>query len=124
MNTDRRFIMKAQNKTMKTIITSNSMPLRRALYTLLLGIAALWAMLKKAQALLAYVGQLARSAIEFYPAAVSRLFTLNRKLAKSAMSVESGMIPMLLDRMASLLCLLSAGALLGCATRSVSAAFL
>jgi hypothetical protein len=42
--------------TMKTIITSNSRPLRRALCTLFLGIAALWAMLRNAQAQLLYVG--------------------------------------------------------------------
>jgi hypothetical protein len=42
---------------MKTIITSNSRPLRRALfYTLLLGIAALWAMPRSARAQL-YVSQ-------------------------------------------------------------------
>jgi hypothetical protein len=108
--------MKAQNKTMKTIITSNSRPLRRALCTLLLGIAALWAMLRNAQAQLLYVGQLTRSAIESRPAALSGLFTPKRKAAKSEMSVELGMIPMLLDRMASLLRVLSAGALLGCAS--------
>jgi len=42
--------------TMKTIITSNSRPLRRALCKLFLGIAALWAMLRNAQAQLLYVG--------------------------------------------------------------------
>src|SRR5208283_1091148 len=36
--------------TMKTIITSNSRPLRRALCTLLVGIAALWAMPRNARA--------------------------------------------------------------------------
>jgi len=47
--------MKAQNKTMKTIITSNWRPLHRALCTLLVGIAALWAMPRSAHAQL-YVG--------------------------------------------------------------------
>jgi len=41
--------MKAQN-IRKTIITSNSRPLRHALCTLLLGIAALWAMPRSAMA--------------------------------------------------------------------------
>jgi len=109
--------MKAQNKIMKTIITSNSRPLRR---TLLLGIAALWAMLRNAQAQLLYVGQLTRSAIESRPAALSRLFTPNRKLAKSKMSVELGIIPMLLDRMGSLLGVLCAGLLLCCASSAVA----
>jgi hypothetical protein len=108
---------------MQTPTESIRRPLR-ALLTLLLCIAALWAMLRNARALLLYVGQLTRSAIESRPAALSGIFTANRKPAKSEMSVELGMIPVLLDRMASLLCLLSAGALLGCATRSVSAAFL
>ena len=48
--------MKAQNKPMKTIITSNWRPLRRAVCTLLLGIAALWAMPRSARAQL-YVSQ-------------------------------------------------------------------
>jgi len=48
--------MKAQNKTMKTIITSNWRPLRRALCIVLLCIAALWAMPRSAHAQL-YVGQ-------------------------------------------------------------------
>ena len=47
-------------------------------------------------------------------AGLSGLFTPNRKPAKSGMSVALGMIPMLLDRMTSLLRVLSAGALLGC----------
>src|SRR5271166_3778307 len=42
--------------TMKTIMTSNSRPLRRALCTLLLGIATLWAMPRNASAQL-YVSQ-------------------------------------------------------------------
>ena len=84
--------------TMKTIITSNSRPLRRALWTLFLGIAALWAMLRNAQAQLLYVGQLIRSAMESRAATLSGLFTLNRKPAKSVMSVELGMIPMLYER--------------------------
>ena len=42
--------MKAENKIMKTITTSNSRPLRRALCTLLLCIAALWAMPRSAHA--------------------------------------------------------------------------
>jgi hypothetical protein len=42
--------MKAQSKTMRTIITSNSWPLRRALCTLLMCIAALWAMPRSAHA--------------------------------------------------------------------------
>jgi YVTN family beta-propeller protein len=96
---------------MKTIITSNSKPLRRALCTLLRYIAALWAMPRNALAQLLYVGQLTRTAIESRPAALSGLFTPNRKSAKSEMSVELRMIPMLLDRMASLLRVLSAGAL-------------
>jgi sugar lactone lactonase YvrE len=49
--------MKAQNKTMKAISTSNSRPLHRALYTLLLGIAALWAMPRNAHAQLLYVAE-------------------------------------------------------------------
>src|SRR5271165_5576803 len=73
--------------------------------------AALWAMLRNARALLLYVGQLTRSA---------GLFTPNRKPAKSEMSVELRMIPMLLDRMASLLRVLSAGALIGCASSAVA----
>lgn len=101
---------------MNTIITSNSRSLRRALCTLLLGIAALRAMLRNAQAQLLYVGQLIRSAIQSRPATLSGLFTPNRMPAKSEMSVELGMIPMLLNRMASLLRVLSAGALLGCAS--------
>ena len=55
MNTHRRFLMKAQNKTMKTIITSNWRPPHRALFTLLLGIAALWAMPRSARAQVLYV---------------------------------------------------------------------
>ena len=105
---------------MKTIITSNSRPLRRALCTLFLGIAALWAMLRSAQAQLLYVGQLIRSAIQSRPVGLSGLFTPNRKPAKWEMSVELGMIPRLLDRMASLLRVLSAGALLGCASSAVA----
>jgi hypothetical protein len=76
-------------------------------------------MLRNAQGQLLYVGQLIRSAIESRPAAVSGLFTLNRKPAKLEMSVESGMIQMLLDRLASLLRVLSAGALLGCASSAI-----
>jgi YVTN family beta-propeller protein len=101
---------------MKTVAGPIRRPLRRAPFTLLLCIAALWAMLKQARALLLYVGQFTRSAIESRPAALSGLFNPNRKPAKSEMSVELGMIPVLLDRMASLLRVLSAGALLGCAT--------
>ena len=50
MNTDRRFLMKAQNKTVKTIITLNSRALRRVFCTLLIGSAALWAMAGSARA--------------------------------------------------------------------------
>jgi hypothetical protein len=57
MKTDRRFLTKAQNKTMKTIITSNSRPLLRPLCTILLGIAALWAMPGNARAQVLYVSQ-------------------------------------------------------------------
>src|SRR5271165_4651715 len=53
-------------------------------------------------------------------AGLSGLFTPNRKPAKSEMSVELGMISRLLDRMASLLRVLSAGALLGCASAAVA----
>src|SRR5271166_5233015 len=53
-------------------------------------------------------------------AGLSGLFTPNRKPAKSEMSVELGMIPILRDRMASLLRVLSAGALLGCASSAVA----
>src|SRR5271165_3861250 len=53
-------------------------------------------------------------------AGLSGLLTPNRKPAKSEMSVELGMIPTLLDRMASLLRVLSAGALLGCASSAVA----
>ena len=53
-------------------------------------------------------------------AALSGLLTPNRKPAKSEMSVELRMIPMLLDRMASLLRVLSAFALLGCASAAVA----
>src|SRR5271157_2250510 len=53
-------------------------------------------------------------------AGLSGLFTPNRKPAKSEMSVELGMTPMLLDRMTSLLRVLSAGALLGCASLAVA----
>jgi hypothetical protein len=105
---------------MKTIIASNSRPLGRARCTLLLGIAALLAVLRNALAQLLYVGQLIRSAIESRPAALSGLFTPNRKPAKPEMSVELRMIPTLLDRMASLLRVLSAGALLGCASSAVA----
>jgi len=82
--------------------------------------AALWTVLRNIRAQLFYVGQLTRSAIKSRPAALSGLFTLNRKPAKSEMSVELRMIPMLLDRMASLLRVLSAGALLGCASSAVA----
>jgi hypothetical protein len=85
-----------------------------------LSITVLWAMLRNARALLLYVGQLTRSAIESRPAALSGLFNLNRKPAQSEMSVESGMIQMLLDRMGSLLRELSAGALLGGASLAVA----
>jgi len=47
--------MKAQNKTMKAISTSNSRPLRRALCTLLIPIAALWAMPRGAHAQSSFV---------------------------------------------------------------------
>ena len=50
MNTDGRFLMKAQNKTMKTITSSNWRPLPRALCTLLLAITALGAMPRSARA--------------------------------------------------------------------------
>ena len=53
-------------------------------------------------------------------AGLSGLFNLNRKPAKSEMSVELGIIPMLLDRKGSLLRVLSAGALLGCASLAVA----
>ena len=53
-------------------------------------------------------------------AGLSGLFTPKRKPAKSEMSVALGMIPRLLDRMASLLRILSAGALLGCASSAVA----
>jgi len=53
-------------------------------------------------------------------AGLSGLFNLNRKPAKSEMWVELGMTPMLLDRMTSLLRVLSAGALLGCASSAVA----
>jgi hypothetical protein len=56
MNTDRRFLVKAQNKIPKTIISSNCGPLRRALCTLLLSIAAFWAMPRSACAQI-YVSQ-------------------------------------------------------------------
>jgi len=48
---------KAQNKTMKTIMTSKWRPLCRALCTLLLGIAALWAMPRSARAQLYVINQ-------------------------------------------------------------------
>ena len=53
--------MKAQNKPMKTIITSNWRPLRRAVCSLLLGIAALRAMPRSARAQL-YVSQVGNGA--------------------------------------------------------------
>jgi hypothetical protein len=52
---------------MKTIITSDGRPLRRALCTLLLGIAALWAMPTSARAQL-YVGQFATNSVGEYNA--------------------------------------------------------
>ena len=57
MNTDTRFLAKSQNNTVKTIIGSNSRPLRRALCTTLIGIAALWAMLGSTHAQVLYVSQ-------------------------------------------------------------------
>jgi hypothetical protein len=57
--------MKAQNKTMKTIITSNWRPVRRALCTLLLCIAALWAMPRSARAQL-YVSQYGNKTVGEY----------------------------------------------------------
>src|SRR5271165_395407 len=68
MNTDRRFLIKAQNKTMKTIIISNSRPLRRALCTLLLGIAALWAMPTSARAQVLFVGDQGNNIVGEYDA--------------------------------------------------------
>jgi len=57
--------MKAQNKTMKTIITSNSRLLRRAFCTLLLCIAGLWAMPTSAHAQL-YVSQVGNGTVGDY----------------------------------------------------------
>jgi hypothetical protein len=51
-----RHVAALEALTMKTIITINSRPLRRALCTLLLGIAVLWAMPRSARAQLRYVG--------------------------------------------------------------------
>jgi len=56
--------MKAQNKTMKTIITSNSRPLCRALCTVLIGIAAVWAMFSDARAQL-YVSNQGNTVSEY-----------------------------------------------------------
>ena len=81
MNTDRLFLMKAQNKPMKTIIPSNWRPLRRAVCTLLLlllGITALSA-LKKTRGHLGVddhlviigAGGVGGSAVHIAPAAVA-----------------------------------------------------
>src|SRR5690348_731553 len=60
--------MKAQNKTVKTIITSNWRLLRRAVCTLLLGITALWAMPRSARAQVLYVSQGGDSIVGEYDA--------------------------------------------------------
>ena len=76
MNTDGRFLMKAQNKIMKKINTSNWRSLRRALCTLLLGIAALWAMPTSARAQLYVVNQNA-NAIGEYNASTGAVINTN-----------------------------------------------
>jgi YVTN family beta-propeller protein len=64
-------------------------------------IPALWTMTRETQGEVVHVGQFSRSDID-------------------SRAAGSGMIPMLLDRMASLLRVLSAGALLGCASLAVA----
>ena len=62
---------------MKTIITSNWRPLRRALCTLLLGIAMLWAMPRNARAQLLYVGQTGNSSVGEYNATTGAAINAN-----------------------------------------------
>ena len=69
--------MKAQNKTVKTIITSNWRPLRRALCTLLLGITALWAMPGSARAQVLYVSQVNAGIVGEYDATTGAVINAN-----------------------------------------------
>jgi len=69
--------MKAQNKTVKTIITSNWRPLRRALCTLLLGITALWAMPGSARAQVLYVSQVNAGIVGEYDATTGAAINAN-----------------------------------------------
>jgi hypothetical protein len=68
--------MKAQNKTMKTISTSNWRPLRRALCTLLVGITALWAMPRNARAQI-YVIQYGNGSVGEYDATTGAAINAN-----------------------------------------------
>jgi DNA-binding beta-propeller fold protein YncE len=61
---------------MKTIITSNSRPLHRALCTLLIGIAALWTMPRSARAQL-YVSQVLNGGVGKYNATTGAAINAN-----------------------------------------------
>jgi hypothetical protein len=77
MNTDRRLLIKAENKIMKTTTTSNWRPLPRTLYALLLCIAALCAMPKSACAQQLYVGQYGNSTVGLYDASTGAAINAN-----------------------------------------------